>query len=121
MPIPTCDYFHAIDGRLRIKVPEVKNSPAKATQVEIRLRSLPVVTRVHANPTTGNVLVLYDPQRMTQDQVLDALRSLGCFRQAYEPTETNGTVSPPLVGQVALSAVGLLFEMVFRLAVSKLS
>src|SRR5271165_4067732 len=107
----TSDYFHAIDGRLRIKVPEVKNSLAKAAQVEIRLRSLSAVTRVHANPTTGNVLVLYDSQRVRQDQVLDALLSLGCFQQASqasaEPTETNGTVSPPLVGQVTLSAVGL--------------
>jgi len=121
----TCNYFHAIDGRLRIKVPEVKNSRVKAAEVEIHLRSLPAVTRVDANSTTGNVLVLYDSQRMRQDQLLEALRSLGCYRQASqasaEPTETNGAVSRPLVGQVALAAVGLLFQTVFRLAVSKLS
>jgi hypothetical protein len=73
------DYLHMLDGRLRVKVPEVKRSRAKACEVEQALGRLRGVTHVRANPLTGNVLVLYSPQFITPSRILDVLKSIGCF------------------------------------------
>jgi|SRR5581483_1314194 len=74
-------YLHALDGRVRIKVAEVKGCPEKAADVEERLLGLAGVDEVTANPKTGNVLVLYDPSRVSQDEIMDMLRAAGCFRE----------------------------------------
>ena len=72
-------YVHALEGRLRIKVPEVRGSTDTAREVESRLRALPAVDQATANPITGNVLVLYDPRRITHAQIVDSLQSWGCL------------------------------------------
>jgi copper chaperone CopZ len=85
------DYLHMLDGRLRVKVPEVKRSRTKALEVEQVLGRLKGVTQVRANPLTGNVLVLYSPQVITPSRILDTLKSVDCFavsgrsRQAAHP------------------------------------
>lgn len=67
-------YFHAIEGRLRVKVAHVKGSPSRARELENALRSLVAVQHVQANPATGNVLVLYDPRQIGQEEVLTAVK-----------------------------------------------
>ena len=73
-------YFHALNGRLRIKVAELKGLPMKALAVEGQLRNIDGINHVRANPTTGNVLVLYDPAKIGQYEVLGALQRLGYLR-----------------------------------------
>lgn len=75
------DYIHALDGRLRFKVSEVKGAPAKAVQIESQLRRVNGINRVTANPMKGNVLILYNPRRIAQHELFDALRALGCLRE----------------------------------------
>ncbi|MGH7963688.1 MAG: HMA2 domain-containing protein [Candidatus Binatia bacterium] len=75
-------YLHALDGRLRIKVAEVKGSPVKALEVESRLHRVEGIDQVTANPITGNILIFYDSHRITQSEVIDALRDLGCLRDS---------------------------------------
>ena len=74
-------YIHALNGRLRIKVAEVKGSPMKALEVEGQLRRIDGIDHVKANPTTGNVLVLYDPARIEQFEIFGALQRLGYLRE----------------------------------------
>ncbi|MGA7578457.1 MAG: hypothetical protein ACLQUW_05870 [Desulfobaccales bacterium] len=45
-------YVHALEGRLRIKLPEIKRAALKALEVERHLRELAGVESVSANPTT---------------------------------------------------------------------
>jgi hypothetical protein len=73
-------YLHALDGRIRIKVPEVRRSCAKASQVEETLQGLDGVTHVQANPTTGNVLVLFNSQFITHEHIIAALKGLDCLK-----------------------------------------
>jgi|SRR5678816_2918129 copper chaperone CopZ len=73
-------YLHVMDGRLRVKVPETKRSLSKAQHVEQLLRLLPGVTHVTANPTTGNVLVLFDAEQLTHDEILSTLRKADYLR-----------------------------------------
>ena len=91
-------YIHALNGRLRIKVAEVKGSPVKALEVERRLRTVDGVSHVTANPTTGNVLVLYAPERIAQHDVIDALRRLGYLQQGGAVQAAAGGHLRPLDG-----------------------
>lgn len=86
-------YIHALEGRLRIKVAEVKGRVETAWEVEGRLRTLDGVNEASANPRTGNVLVLYDPARTNQHELVDALRSWGYLRDdLVGSTEARGKV-----------------------------
>jgi len=78
---PVSAYLHMLDGRLRVKVAEVKGSPAVATLVETELKEIPGITRVSANPLTGNVLVLYDPDLVGVREIMEALRAGGYLRE----------------------------------------
>jgi copper chaperone CopZ len=74
-------YLHALDGRLRVKVAAVKGSPQKAQEIECQLQQFDGLKQVTANPTTGSVLILYDPRRITQEKVLETLKTLGHFQE----------------------------------------
>lgn len=70
---------HAIDGRVRIKVPNVKGSPVKAAELENQLQRLgDGIDHVTVNPTTGSVLILYDSHQIGQREIFASLEHLGC-------------------------------------------
>jgi copper chaperone CopZ len=73
-------YLHVMDGRLRVKVPEIKRSVQKALHVEGVLASLEGVIRVTANPTTGNVLVLFHSHLLTHAAIIQTLRQSDYLR-----------------------------------------
>lgn len=73
-------YLHVMDGRLRVKVPEMKRSVQKALHVEEIIGSLEGVIHVTANPTTGNVLVLFHSQQLTHTEILLTLRKADYLR-----------------------------------------
>jgi hypothetical protein len=62
-----------LDGRIRVKVPEVKGSPAMAGEIESRVAKLEGVAHVKANLLTGSVLVLFDAQVISHYQVFAVL------------------------------------------------
>ena len=94
-------YVHAIDGRVRIKVPVIKGSPAKAERIACVLEALPGIRYVKANPTTGNVLILFDPGMLGQEQVIEKLFEMNCFA----PTTGRHTTPPRLSGRIAETLV----------------
>jgi hypothetical protein len=71
------NYFHAIDGRMRLAIPGVKGSWAKAQELKDRITSYQGINDIRPNPTTGNVLIIYDPQRISQYDILKSLHELG--------------------------------------------
>ena len=71
------NYFHAIDGRMRIGIPGVKGSWAKAQELKDRIINYQGINDVRPNPTTGNVLIIYDPQRISQYDILKSLYESG--------------------------------------------
>ncbi|MGO9017614.1 MAG: HMA2 domain-containing protein [Syntrophobacteraceae bacterium] len=71
------NYFHAIDGRMRLGIPGVKGSWAKAQELKDRIINYQGINDVRPNPTTGNVLITYDPQRISQYDILKSLYELG--------------------------------------------
>ena len=83
MEMPISPYLHLLDGRLRIKIPEVKGMPQQAVMVEQVLLGMDGVTDVTANPTTGNVLVLFDASVIGQQDILTALQKAGYLRESH--------------------------------------
>jgi copper chaperone CopZ len=80
-------YIHILNGRLRIKVPEVKRAPEKASEVVHGLQKLEGVTEVRANPTTGSVLVLFQPDLIDVQRIIQVLQQLGCLVHLYAPMQ----------------------------------
>lgn len=64
---------HAIPGRIRLKVAEVRHNPALAAEIQGRLSTVQGIQKVEANPRTGSVLVLYQGQEMLSLTFLRAL------------------------------------------------
>ena len=75
-------YVHALAGRLRIKIPRIKGAADQAEELEQHLQEFAGIESVSANPTTGNVLVLYNPQRIDQGRIILSLREMGYLSQA---------------------------------------
>lgn len=73
------EYCHILDGRIRIKVPEVKGSHAMAGEMESQLAKLDGVAHVKANPLTGYVLVLFDSQVISHYHVFAVIKDLNCL------------------------------------------
>lgn len=86
-------YLHALDGRIRVKRTLIKGAPHKAVVLEQQLRAYSGIAEVTANPITGSVLVLYDPQQLEQQEVFDLLRAVNCFPE--EASAAVAIVSPP--------------------------
>ncbi len=73
------EYWHILDGRIRLKVPEVKGSHAMAGEMESQLAKLKGVAHGKANPLTGYVLVLFDSQVISHYQVFAVINDLTCL------------------------------------------
>jgi hypothetical protein len=78
-------YVHVLNGRLRIKVPEVKRAPRKALHVEMLIGSMDGVIRASANVTTGNLLVLFAPERLSHHDIIVTLRKADYLRWREQP------------------------------------
>jgi hypothetical protein len=93
---PVFAYVHAIEGRLRIKVPEVKRSPARAREIERRFLAVEGIVEVSANPATGNVLFLYDPEKIGPYALMGALVTAGYMRdRTLLPVPRSGDAALP--------------------------
>jgi hypothetical protein len=64
--------LHAVPGRLRVHLPGWSGDGA--AHLEQRLRRLPGVRRVQANPLTGNILTVFDAAAGAREGILAALR-----------------------------------------------
>jgi cation transport ATPase len=112
-------YFHALNGRLRIKISKVKGSAQEAVEVEHQLREVDGVCHVQANPTTGNVLIRYNPDQIEQSAVLYALQRLGYLRQDEVAQTTDRRQSCAIEGLSGAMAETLL-RTTMELAVQRL-
>ena len=95
-------YVHAIDGRLRIKVPLIKRSAANADWITSALQALDGIRYAKANPTTGNVLVLFDESVIDQERIIARLVEMNCFGSGLM---LNPAYRQPLAGRIVETVV----------------
>jgi hypothetical protein len=108
------DYIHALEGRLRIKVPGIKGSPVKAEELEKQVSWQPGIDYIKANPTTGNVLIYYDSQRIEQESILRTLQESGYLRtldfRSLDGKESKD-VTTSIMGNLVASVTQSLMEV----------
>lgn len=89
-------YLHVIDGRMRIKIPEVKHAPLKAVELQDALQRMDGIINVTANPTTGNVLIFFASDVINQEQIFETIKRHNCLQGKPGKQETAITATPPL-------------------------
>jgi hypothetical protein len=105
------NYFHAIDGRIRLAIPGVKGSWAKAQELKDRIIHYQGINDVRPNPTTGNVLIVYDPQKISQRDILKSLHKLGYLQDGrsiaagLQAISAGGSDWGSAIARVALEAL----------------
>jgi hypothetical protein len=107
-------YVHALEGRLRIKIPEVKGAPLKACEVERHMIQSPGVDEVSANPITGSVLILYNSRLIGQEELLFALQEIGCLQgcQPQAAGDANAASRPEgALAKVTTAVASTLMEV----------
>ncbi|WP_024516189.1 HMA2 domain-containing protein [Bradyrhizobium sp. Tv2a-2] len=57
---------HQVPGRIRLKVPKVKENPELIEQIRQMFNVIPGIEQVTVNPTTGSVVLHYDTDRHDQ-------------------------------------------------------
>jgi copper chaperone CopZ len=92
-------YIHSTPGRLRIKSPAVKKNSATAKELRKTLSTVFGIATVDINPTTGSVLVNYNPKAIALDDILALLERRGYF----EPTKAE-VAQPDVRSAVVTSA-----------------
>jgi len=111
-------YIHILEGRIRVKVPEVKGDPVNSALVVRIMHQLQGVTQVHANPMTGNVLVLFDATRIRPEHLIQALQAHGYLTRP-EVTSLQSAASPSAGRPLVEALVNMAFEKaVWRLIVA---
>ena len=119
---PVFEYIHAIEGRLRIKVPEVKRSPEVARRVESQFCAIDGVLEVGANPVTGNVLFHYDPVRIEPYAIMETLVTLGYMKETAPAHSFSGTMGhfeglapwQILIMRLAVAVTEMVLKVLFR-------
>jgi hypothetical protein len=84
------NYLHALDGRMRIKINMVKGSSGAAAEITRYLLSCHGIEQVNANPVTGNVLILYNNQLISQKGILSRLQEAGYLERTTPMAASQG-------------------------------
>jgi hypothetical protein len=76
MTSPRCiRIVHALDGRIRFRLPWLRAAADDATTIADHLSGLNGMAEVQVRPYTGSVLCRYDPSALDRDAILQALKS----------------------------------------------
>ncbi|MHB1421438.1 MAG: HAD-IC family P-type ATPase, partial [Bacillota bacterium] len=81
---------HLLPGRMRLNVPGLQRNQAMAGKLAKRLSTIPGLREAKVNPITGQVLIIFDPERLTARQLLNAL-----FRLPALPTPPTVPAQQP--------------------------
>lgn len=79
---------HRLPGRIRVQCPGLVGRPSAAFRMEEGVRALKGIRQATANPVTGSVLAVYDPQAQDEGAVV------GRMLRIAETTGIQGTDRP---------------------------
>lgn len=72
-------YLHSVPGRLRVKVPQLRNNAQRCQKVQDLLMALAGVQDVEVNCLTGSVLVCYDDEVLNDTSIILFLEEENLF------------------------------------------
>src|SRR5438105_4545637 len=82
---------HHVPGLLRLRSAALKSNASASEQARHQLAQIRGVTATSANPTTGSVLLEYDPSRLSAGRVIDLLAAQGHILRAAEVEAEAGS------------------------------
>jgi copper chaperone CopZ len=109
-------FIHSLEGRLRLKIPQVKGAAAKALEIEAHLRHFTGVESVSANPVTGSVLILYDSSLIDQGHLISIFKESGYL----SPSPPEAVSAPGIVKKVTTTVTAGLMEVALTRLVAAL-
>ncbi|MEW6659364.1 MAG: HMA2 domain-containing protein [Thermodesulfobacteriota bacterium] len=116
-------YVHALSGRLRLKIPHLKGNPLRAQEIENQVNLMAGMQQVAANPVTGSLLLIYDPDLLNQEEIFAFLKDLGYF-QDYRGRHSSFLSSTPgdqgVVEKITTTLASGLMEVALTRLVSAL-
>jgi copper chaperone CopZ len=74
-------YLHHVPGRLRVRMPAIRNNAQITSEVE-GLFDIYGVDNLKINPLTGSVVIHFDPALVSHDQILQILKTKGLFDES---------------------------------------
>jgi copper chaperone CopZ len=112
---------HDIPGRFRVRIPAIKGEQGSAAEIEARLRQVPGVRTVLANPITGSVLVEYQPPATSMRGVLQSSGLLETAAGEIRSAVPAARHVKPALGERALAAAcECLVELAIKAAATAL-
>lgn len=109
----TCQVMSDAAGRIRLSVPWMRGSAARAVSIEENIDFVGGVRAVHSYPRTGAVLIWYRPGACDRDRLLAAVRRAAAVGRAdvaprapRSAEVTGGDLLRMVVGGVALLLLG---------------
>jgi hypothetical protein len=75
------DYFHHVPGRMRIKIPTIKQRPYKVTAVELLFKCESGIIDAKASPVTGSLVLTYDPDVVDVTALIAVLKNNAYLRE----------------------------------------
>jgi copper chaperone CopZ len=109
-------YVHNVPGRMRVKIPVLRNNKSKVLEIQETLSLLEGVEEISANTVTGSIVVNYDPDALKPWEILGLLEDSGYLNQsktiANDSSLNNGSsVAGEAIGKAIFGwAVGKAFE-----------
>lgn len=85
--LPAVEIVSAVPGRARLRVQGIRDDADRAAESTARVRALDGVKTADANPTTGTILVRFDPA------VIDLLTIVAVLEPPTRPRQPAGQVS----------------------------
>ena len=103
---------HAIPGRVRLRVPALKNSPGLAEPLQRLLRDQPGVVEVTVNDCCSSVTVICDSSTWTSDRVCEWLQPLtveevASYKSANEPVDQAQAPTDEAGNELWYSSAGI--------------
>jgi hypothetical protein len=111
-------YWHHVSGRLRLQMAELKGDAAVTEATRRRLSTIPGVTAVRTSERIGSITLEYDPQVLTLDQLVMALRQRGV---RFSPRQVPARSGPPRRASfpLAQAAVETVAKTLLEIAVQR--
>jgi copper chaperone CopZ len=113
------DLAHHLPGRLRFRSALLRGNARASEETQRHLAEISGVTSAKANPTTGSVLLEYDPEVISPNEVSDVLAAHGYVLRA---TRAEAEAEDHWADKLARSVQGTLIKaLVERLALAMIS
>src|SRR5438105_4199576 len=111
-----CAVVSNTPGRLRVRVHRQHRDPHLMHRVHAQLTAHPHIKTVYANPSSGSVLVHYDPHAHSFDAILAALHDLGVIVGDVVRSEEVKLVTEAGQSKAATSVLDALGDLDSRVA-----